>query len=108
MLGAIQYGGGTQPDLWRQRIGKSPLVALAGAAESPSLEGFELAGSDHKFMPARAMIVSDQVVVRSASVPHPEAVRYAWAAFPSPTPKLYNQADLPASPFSTRPEWISR
>jgi sialate O-acetylesterase len=39
------------------------------------------------------------VVVRSESVPHPVAVRYAWAA--NPWCNLNNSAGLPASPFRT-------
>jgi sialate O-acetylesterase len=63
------------------------------------LSGFEIAGSDHKFFAAAAKIDGDTVVVSSESVPHPAAVRYAWAQ--NPPCNLYNLAGLPASPFRT-------
>jgi sialate O-acetylesterase len=61
--------------------------------------GFEIAGEDRRFVPAVATIEGDTIVVKSGGVPHPVAVRYAWAmnAFCN----LYNQAGLPASPFRT-------
>jgi len=39
------------------------------------------------------------VVVSSAAVPQPVAVRYAWAD--NPTCNLYNTAGLPVGPFRT-------
>ncbi len=65
----------------------------------PSLSGFEIAGSDGKFVPAAAHIVKDTVVVSSPKVPAPSAVRYAWSGFPQCS--LYNGKDLPAFPFDT-------
>jgi sialate O-acetylesterase len=44
--------------------------------------GFALAGEDRVFLWAEAEIVGDGVVVRSPAVPHPLAVRYAWADNP--------------------------
>jgi len=38
-------------------------------------------------------------VVTSKAVPAPTAVRYGWADVPEGN--LWNQADLPASPFRT-------
>lgn len=68
------------------------LVAQGGA-----LKGFALAGEDGRFFWARAEIEGDTVVVSSARVPNPVAVRYAWAD--NPVCNLYNRAGLPASPF---------
>jgi sialate O-acetylesterase len=61
--------------------------------------GFLVAGDDRKFHPAEARIEGDSVVVWSKDVPHPVAVRYAWAD--NPANNLYNGDDLPASPFRT-------
>jgi sialate O-acetylesterase len=62
--------------------------------------GFFVAGEDRKFFPAEARIDgSAAVVVWSKDVPHPVAVRYAWAD--NPTNNLYNAEGLPASPFRT-------
>jgi sialate O-acetylesterase len=62
-------------------------------------KGFAIAGADHKFVWADASIEGDSVVVWSKDVPHPVAVRYAWAD--NPACNLYNKEDLPASPFRT-------
>jgi len=64
------------------------------------LQDFTIAGSDQHFFPAEAKIDGDTVVVRSAQVPAPVAVRYAWAEYPE-SPNLYNAAGLPAAPFRT-------
>ncbi len=71
------------------------------AKNSPlsALNGFEIAGDDHKFVAAEAKIDGDTVVVRSEKALHPVAVRYAWAM--NPSCNLYNRAGLPASPFRT-------
>lgn len=63
------------------------------------LTGFQIAGADHKFYWADAMIRGKTVVVSSPNVPEPVAVRYGWSDFP--VVNLYNSAGLPASPFRT-------
>jgi sialate O-acetylesterase len=68
-------------------------------ARSAELTGFEIAGDDRKWHPAQAKIKGDTVVVKSADVKKPAAVRYCWAD--NPQPCLYNGAGLPASPFRT-------
>jgi sialate O-acetylesterase len=61
------------------------------------LIGFEVAGADKKFFAATATIVGDAIEVRSEKVGTPAYVRHAWAG--SPEANLYNDSDLPASPF---------
>ena len=63
------------------------------------VKGFQVAGRDQVFHPAKAWIEGNEVVVRSARVSRPVAVRYGWAGFPECN--LYNQAGLPAPPFRT-------
>jgi sialate O-acetylesterase len=63
------------------------------------LRGFAVAGSDRKFQWADARIDGNTVIVSSAKVAKPIAVRYAWAN--NPACNLYNKAGLPASPFRT-------
>jgi sialate O-acetylesterase len=63
------------------------------------LEGFAICGSDHQWVWADAKIEGNDVLVWSSKVPHPVAVRYAWADFP--IVNLYNDAGLPAVPFRT-------
>jgi sialate O-acetylesterase len=73
------------------------LVAKDGA-----LKGFTIAGADKKFITAEATIKGDTVVVSSAEVKTPVAVRYGWANVPEVN--LFNKAGLPATPFRTDPE----
>ena len=74
------------------------------AKDGKPLKGFAIAGGDKKFERAEARIEGDTVVVSSAKVPDPVAVRYGWAD--SPICNLYNGAGLPASPFRTD-DWES-
>jgi sialate O-acetylesterase len=61
------------------------------------LSGFELAGEDKVFKPAQAKIDGETVLVTSAEVPEPAAVRYAWRN--APVAGLFNKEGLPAVPF---------
>jgi sialate O-acetylesterase len=71
---------------------------LVARADKP-LIGFQIAGEDKKWAWADATIDGDTVIVKSAQVAKPVAVRYAWANNPPST--LYNKAGLPALPFRT-------
>ena len=68
------------------------------AKEGGALGGFELAGTDGKFVAAEALIDGEAVVVRAPEVSEPKAVRYAWAGWPE-NANLFNAAGLPAAPF---------
>jgi sialate O-acetylesterase len=63
------------------------------------LTGFLIAAADQQWKPAEAKIVGESVVVSSAEVAQPVAVRYAWKDWPDYS--LANGAGLPASPFRT-------
>ncbi len=63
------------------------------------VEGFEVAGTDHRFVTAEASIVGSTVVVKSDQVSDPKYVRYAWYGVAPPS--LYNAAGLPASTFTS-------
>ena len=69
------------------------------ARDSAALQGFAIAGADRKFRWADARIEGDTVIVSSADVANPKAVRYAWGD--SPRSNLFNKDGLPASPFRT-------
>jgi len=69
-------------------------------AKSGALKGFQVAGPDHAFVDADATIKGDSIEVKSAKVPIPVAVRYAWANYPEGA-NLYNGDGLPAAPFRT-------
>jgi sialate O-acetylesterase len=81
----------------------APLVRNSPSSE---LEGFAIRGANSDWVWAEARIdpstssgfAEDTVIVWSNEVPEPTAVRYAWAD--NPTCNLYNQANLPAAPFS--------
>jgi sialate O-acetylesterase len=70
-----------------------------GSAGGENLGGFELAGKDGKFLPAKAMMDGAGVIVWREGL-EPVEVRYAWAPDPFPVANLYNDGGLPASPFS--------
>ncbi len=65
--------------------------------DGEQLSHFLLAGKDRTFHPAVATIDGDTVVVRSAKVTSPVAVRFAWDE--QAMPSLVNQAGLPTSSF---------
>lgn len=67
--------------------------------EGELLKGFTIAGVDHKFHWADAVIDGNSIIVSSPQVDFPIAVRYAWAD--NPICNLFNGIDLPASPFRT-------
>ena len=80
--------------------GQAPWRA-AGVEPLPTdhLTGFFIAGEDRKWFEANAKIEASSIIVSSAAVPKPVAVRYAWAN--SPRCNLYNKEGLPAAPFRT-------
>jgi sialate O-acetylesterase len=82
-------------------IGARPAIRLNATPPVPAdhLIGFAIAGDDHNFVWADAKIDGDTIVVSSADVASPVAVRYAWAD--NPEANLYNKEGLPASPFRT-------
>jgi sialate O-acetylesterase len=78
-------------------LGGSALAVRGGGND---VRGFEIAGADGRFHPARAVVDGDNVVVRSDAVAKPQAVRYGWRDNPEDA-DLTNRDGLPASPFRT-------
>jgi sialate O-acetylesterase len=70
------------------------------------LNCFTVAGAGGKFVPAEARIEGDTVVVSSADVAEPKAVRFAWSEIAQPN--FFNAAGLPASPFRTDDPWSAK
>ncbi len=64
------------------------------------LDGFAIAGADQKWHWADAVIKDNKILVSSAKVEKPVAVRYAFSKNPVRA-NLYNREGLPASPFRT-------
>ncbi len=77
--------------------------AVEGGLHTPNkygyVEGFSIAGSDGKFVWAKAYIDGDKVIVYQDSIPSPVMIRYAWSD--NPDVNLYNGFGLPAVPFRT-------
>ncbi|MBN1846838.1 MAG: hypothetical protein JW810_14225 [Sedimentisphaerales bacterium] len=67
--------------------------------DGKDLNWFEIAGADQQFVPARAMIDGQTVLVSSDQVESPVAVRFGWHELAEPN--LNNKEGLPASPFRT-------
>lgn len=68
-------------------------------ARGGALKGFLIAGEDKVWREATAEIKGKRVIVTSAEVANPVAVRYAWAKYPECN--LYNKEGLPAVSFRT-------
>jgi len=69
-------------------------------AKGSDLKYFSIAGTDKKFVWAKAKIEGNKVIVWNEQVVNPVLIRYAWADNPEGA-NLYNKEGLPASPFST-------
>jgi len=65
--------------------------------EDKTPNGFELAGTDGKFVSAKAEVQGNAIVLRAPSISAPQKVRYAWAD--NPDVSLFNTAGLPAAAF---------
>ncbi|MBI5549086.1 MAG: hypothetical protein HY901_34815, partial [Deltaproteobacteria bacterium] len=76
-------------------------TGLSPAVEDPhaKLRSFAIAGASKSWVWADAVIDGASVVVSSAQVANPVAVRYGWAD--NPPCNLYNREGFPASPFRT-------
>jgi len=104
---AVAYGEGVEHDgpLFRQATAEAQAVrvwfdhANGLTSKASSVSGFEIAGADHRFVPAEAKIDGSTVVVSAGSVEHPVYVRFGWASFVPET--LYNKEGLPMSTFTS-------
>ena len=99
------------PEFTQMRVseGKALLTFMPGfgndmLAENADIKGFSVAGPDHKWYVAKARTEGNgqfvwRVVVECPEVPHPVAVRYAWAD--NPDCNLKTVSGLPVGPFRT-------
>ena len=80
---------------------KKQYAPLVRNSPNTQIEGFALCGADKKWYWAdKAVIDGETVVVSSAKVPDPVAVRYNWSN--NPSGNLYNKAGLPVAPFESK------
>ena len=63
------------------------------------IEGFEIAGEDLKFVPAKAVIDGTEILISGDGIEKPKHARYAWTNY-GPTP-VYGEFELPLAPFTT-------
>ncbi len=68
-------------------------------ASEKGLFGFEIAGEDKKYLPAKARIAGDKVKVFNQNIASPQFVRYAWRN--DSEASLFNKEGLPASTFTS-------
>jgi sialate O-acetylesterase len=68
------------------------------------LRQFAVCDSDRNYVWAQAVIRCNRVIVWNDQIPHPVAVRYAWADNPEGA-NLCSQNGLPASPFRTNKKY---
>jgi sialate O-acetylesterase len=82
------------------RVSFSDIGGGLEARGGEPLQGFLIAGEDQVWQWADAKIDGGLIVVSSANVPKPAAVRYAWSNDVS-WANLFNKAGLPALTFRT-------
>ncbi len=68
-------------------------------AGGQKVRGFEIAGEEGIFVPAKVKIRESTLQVTGRKIPHPKNVRYGW--MPYTDANLINREDLPASTFTT-------
>lgn len=67
------------------------------ASDGGEIIGFEVAGDDKIFYPAKAEVIKGKLKVWSKEVKHPQYIRYGWQ--PYTEANLVNKEGLPASTF---------
>lgn len=72
---------------------------LEMTGDTADIIGFEVAGADNVYYPAKAHIEKDKVIVTSEQVEKPVAVRYIWTNYPMDGVNLYGGNGLPVAPF---------
>ena len=99
----IEYSGPlfqqTSTENNAMRVWFDHLAGGLSAKGGATLEGFEIAAADHRFLPATARVDGSSVLVSNPQVTRPAFVRFGWAD--APVVNLYNSLGLPASPFTS-------
>ena len=88
----------------KARLSFLPALGADRLAENDDIKGFTVSGPDHKWHVAKAYTEGNgqfvwRVIVECPEVPHPVAVRYAWAD--NPECNLQTVTGLPVGPFRT-------
>ena len=103
LAGVMLYGGGElSPRSEGVSTGGDTLTVLLSAPvelradASPGL--LEIAGSDGRYVPARAEVCENRLLLRADGVEHPVHARYAWTDYAAPV-SLFGLNGLPLEPF---------
>jgi sialate O-acetylesterase len=102
---AIIYSGPTF-NSFENKEGKTILTfdnigsGLTSKNNSNFVSGFEVAGDDQKFYPAKSLISENKVIVTCDKVPNPIAIRFGWIGDASKC-NLFNNEGFPCVPFRT-------
>ena len=83
----------------KARISFDGVAGGLKSRDGKELNHFTVAGADKKFVPAKAMIEGNEVVVSADGVSEITAVRFGWHELAEPN--LANKEGLPAYPFRT-------
>jgi sialate O-acetylesterase len=75
---------------------------LASRDEKP-LSWFSIAGTDGKFIPAKAEIKGNKIILSTSEVPNPVSARFEWNE--AAQSNFINKEGLPAVPFRTDNPW---
>ena len=104
LAGAMIYGGGeiSPRALGKQAEGNTLAVCLSApvrTADGGDANLLEIAGEDGQFVPAKAEIRGDTLVLGAESVSRPVYARYAWTDY-SDQVNLFGENGLPLEPFN--------
>lgn len=66
-------------------------------SEGSTPAGFEIAGEDGRFVPAKAVLKGNVISLTADGIDHPKDVRYAWATYLEPN--VVNESGLPLFPY---------
>jgi sialate O-acetylesterase len=83
----------------KARISFDGVAGGLKSRDGKELNHFTVAGADKKFVPAKAVIEGNEVVVSADGVSEITAVRFGWHELAEPN--LANKEGLPAYPFRT-------
>lgn len=67
-------------------------------SKTKEIHGFELAGIDHIFLPAKATIVGEQIFLQNEAIEHPLYARYDWTNYTIPS-IFSKKTNFPLVPF---------
>ena len=91
---SVKFAGG------EAKVNFRDVAGSLKCSDQNQVGGFALAGADKLFKPAQGRLEKDQVILKSAEVPNPSYVRYAWCNRPAEA-NLTDASNLPARPFRT-------